>query len=60
MLTAYTLQAGVITGDNVRKVFEYARENKVRLLMLSLDLKLNKHSVRHPRKLELLPPFALL
>ena len=24
-------QAGVLTGDNVRKLFEYAKANKVRL-----------------------------
>ena len=29
---AWGLQAGVLTGDNVRKLFEYARENQVSIM----------------------------
>lgn len=31
-------QAGVLTGDNVRKLFDYAKENKVSKFMFGSNL----------------------
>ena len=62
----FRLQPGVLTGDNVRKLFEYAKEHEVRLLSLLCSfIASNRYSsflVRYPCKFvadtELAPDFT--
>jgi len=35
---ADSIQAGVLTGDNVRKLFDYAKENGVSRILLSFPI----------------------
>ena len=53
MLTVVVLiQAGVITGENVRKVFDYAKEHKVRPMGTEARTRADiRPPVCHPRKL---------
>ena len=43
------LQTGVLTGDNVRKLFDYAKQNKVRIIHAYPELVVHTDdTVRHP------------